>query len=1130
MLTGDIISTTTPCIEIVSDDVILDGDGYKLLGNGVGNGIVVNGSNNVVKHLFVLDFENGIMVQGGVGNNISVNYLAKNDVGISLSSTSGDTTVNNNQIDKNLVGIYAGSSNNKIYHNIIFNNKEQIQDVGGNTWALHNLGNFWGNYWGKDLNGDYVGDTLLPHEGVDNYPVTDPSELMNFGPFLAGDWWQYSTWLVWRGGWSPVDIQVTDPFGGTISADENTMGLGCFYLEEETADGTKLVHAVIGIDTLNPFEGTYSFQMEALDDLTYDMEWFASAYGERFSYSSVEQVPLAAGETRNVETIIIEEVVDPETGEIGVRVANNSPLVGAISPPLDPSQGTVATFSAVFWDPDIDDTHAAVWDWGDGIVEPGTVDEFAGVVSGSHVYADDNTYIVTVTVTDNESAFSSDSLAVTINNVAPVVDAGFDQTVDEGDIVGLDPASFNDLGTLDTHTATIDWGDGIVESGTVTESPFGPPGSTSGANGTVYGSHVYADDGTYTVTVTVTDDEGAVSADILTITVNNVYPTLAPLADQLLIVEGQFITVGPANFNDPGFDNPLNTGGQTEESFTATINWGDGTIEPAGDITIIETDGSPGTPTTGTIDAVHAYADNGAYNVTLTVFDDDGGSDSETFQVTVNNVAPTLTTVGDQTVNECALLNINIGTFTDPGFDNASLSTVESFTYSIDWGDGTTTDTGIPSCISGNEGVLTDGWFDGSHVYTDDGTYTVTVALIDDDGDSDTGTFQVMVDNIAPTVSVDTTEQTVHYSDSINEVIITATDVPTDIMNAVISDLPDAGTIPGGLEFVGSPQVGTGTWILRGIADLAPGTYVCVVTVYDEDGGSTDVDITLNVQQEDALVTYNGPEFVSTPSVRDNVAVVELRAIIQDVTAVYPGSDLESGDITCANVTFVIRTGSDDIIIEEDVTVDLLDSDPMTGIASCLWEVDLGTSDCEIFMVGIIVDGYYTRDSSADNTIITVSKPVENSVTGGGYLINESSGGIFAGDTDLKTNFGFNVKFNKKLTNLQGRVNIIIRQGDRVYQIKTNAMWSLVVDPETSNDAIFVSKANLMDITDPYNPISISGNLTLLISLTDSGNSVTADSIGITLWDGNDLWFSSNWTGTETLEQLLAGGNLTIHG
>jgi hypothetical protein len=73
-----------------------------------------------------------------------------------------------------------------------------------------------------------------------------------------------------------------------------------------------------------------------------------------------------------------------------------------------------------------------------------------------------------------------------------------------------------------------------------------------------------------------------------------------------------------------------------------------------------------------------------------------------------------------------------------------------------------------------------------------------------------------------------------------------------------------------------------------------------------------------------------------------------------------------------------------------------------------------------------------------------------------------------------------------------------------------------------------VSKANLQDITNPNSPVSLGGNLTLQMSMTDYG-SATKDTIGFTLYDATSkLLFSSSWSGTKTVEQLLGGGNLSV--
>jgi hypothetical protein len=144
--------------------------------------------------------------------------------------------------------------------------------------------------------------------------------------------------------------------------------------------------------------------------------------------------------------------------------------------------------------------------------------------------ADDAAVTMTFTVFDPDGATGTLQVAVTATNVAPTVDAGADQqaqiqgkrvTGESGRpraTVSIE-AIFNDLGTLDTHEATIDWGDGTVTAGEVLEAPFGPPGSTAGANGIVTGTHFYVKTGIYTVTVTVVDDDGAARSDTLVVTV-----------------------------------------------------------------------------------------------------------------------------------------------------------------------------------------------------------------------------------------------------------------------------------------------------------------------------------------------------------------------------------------------------------------------------------------------------------------------------------------------------------------------------------------------------------------------------------------------------------------------------------
>ncbi|MEW6404794.1 MAG: hypothetical protein AB1649_23605, partial [Chloroflexota bacterium] len=229
-----------------------------------------------------------------------------------------------------------------------------------------------------------------------------------------------------------------------------------------------------------------------------------------------------------------------------------------------------------------------------------------------------------------------------------------------------------------------------------------------------------------------------------------------------------------------------------------------------------------------------------------------------------------------------------------------------------------------------------------------------TVTVTDNDGGVGVDTLMATVLNMAPEVTTTIDPERlieVQYSDPIDAVTFTAIDVPADTMNVAVSystdggitftaGLPDDATIVGELTLDGdSNQIGTGIWTLSGIADLAPGTYIIRVVVSDKDDGSTTVDIRLTVLPEHAFATYVGAQFVSTPSATESTAVVELRAVIQDITVVDPVADPHGGDIRMATVTFVNReTGG---IIAADVPVELINGDIGTGAATFEWTVNL---------------------------------------------------------------------------------------------------------------------------------------------------------------------------------------------
>src|SRR5262249_34453506 len=160
--------------------------------------------------------------------------------------------------------------------------------------------------------------------------------------------------------------------------------------------------------------------------------------------------------------------------------------------------------------------------------------------------------------------------------------------------------------------------------------------------------------------------------------------------------------------------------------------------------------------------------------------------------------------------------------------------------------------------------------------------------------------------------------------------------------------------------------------------------------------------------------------------------------------AVTPASDAFAGDIRYAKVKFVDRDNGNALLGTANLVPVLVNpADPKTGVVSTSISVTVDNTGSIQLRVGVIVDNYYTRDSSLDDQIIPVSQPIIGSITGGGYIVNQASAGQYAGTPGAKSNFGFNVKNNKTGKNLQGHANFIFRclqvDGWHTYQLKTTA-------------------------------------------------------------------------------------------
>lgn len=315
------------------------------------------------------------------------------------------------------------------------------------------------------------------------------------------------------------------------------------------------------------------------------------------------------------------------TGQTTVTVVTLPSL--SLPPDQSATEGRAQNFTlGSFADQGSDSPWRLDIDWGDGSGHDAQTLAAPGSLGGKiHTYADNGIYTVTLKITDAAGNTSSKSFRIAVANAAPTAELVAGGPINEGGTASVALRNPNDPSGIDIqagfHYAFA------CDGAALTGATYANSSASSTA------ACAYADGPSmHTVRARIIDKDDGFTEYMANIVVNNVAPSVGPVAAPTAPVVLNTAVSVHADFTDPG----------VLDTHTAVIDWGDGTTSSS----VTEASGS------GAAAGTHSYAAPGLYTVKVTVTDKDGGVGSSIYQyvVVVDPKGPFVTGGGQVEVPE----------------------------------------------------------------------------------------------------------------------------------------------------------------------------------------------------------------------------------------------------------------------------------------------------------------------------------------------------------------------------------------------------------------------------------------------------------------------------------------------